>query len=159
MEKQDSLQKIRSVANYQFGSGAGEALLPKKVTIKFSKKTGKIRFIYLNNDLLATLRARDGMLALTLCGARRLLRKFPRPKFRVVVSNDVVDFIREGRNVFAKHVVEADAEIRPFEEVAVTDGNDKVIAVGRALLTGREMLVFKRGVAVKVRKGLKGDNP
>jgi len=159
MERWDSLQKIRSIANYQFGRGVGEALLPKNVTIKFSKTTGKIRFIYLGNDLLATLRARDGMLALSLSGARRLLRTFPHPRFRVVVKDDVVDFIKKGRNVFAKHVIEADTEIRPLEEVIVTDTNDEVIAVGRALLTGREMLVFKRGVAVRVRRGLKEETP
>ncbi len=59
----------------------------------------------------------------------------------------------EGRNVFAKHVVEADKELRPQDEVIVVDEEDNLVAVGKAVLSGEEMKVFKHGVAVKVRKG------
>lgn len=148
--------KIRGIANYQFGRGAGEALFTDDVEVKLSRTTGKIRFIFLGKTLLATLRARGGLLALTLKGSRRLLEAFPSPRFRVVVKDDVASFIASGRNLFAKHVVEADLEIRPYEEVVVTNSRDEVLAVGKALLSGEEMLVFKRGVAVKVRKGLDG---
>lgn len=159
VNRQIALQKVRSIANYQFGKGAGIALFPENVEIKCSKTTGKIRFVFLGKTLLATLRAGDGMVALTLNGAKRLLDAFSRPKFRVVVKDEVASFIADGRNVFAKHVVKADPEIRPYEEVVVTNSNDKVLAVGKALLTGEEMLVFKRGVAVKVRKGLTEEQP
>jgi uncharacterized protein with predicted RNA binding PUA domain len=70
------------------------------------------------------------------------------------VSNDVASFVAEGKSVFAKHVVAADSEIRPEEEVTVLDEDGRLLAVGRAVLTGREMLAFKRGVAVKVRRGI-----
>jgi len=157
MRRQIALQKVRGIANYQFGKGAGAALFPANVEIKCSKTTGKIRFVFLGKKLLATLRGRDGMVALTLNGAKRLLDAFSRPRFMVVVKDEVASFIADGRNVFAKHVVKADPEIRPYEEVVITCGNDEVLAVGKALLTGEEMLVFKRGVAVKVRKGLTED--
>jgi predicted RNA-binding protein (TIGR00451 family) len=48
----------------------------------------------------------------------------------------------------------ADQEIRVGEEVIVTGEDDSILAVGKALLTGREMLAFKRGIAVKVRRGI-----
>jgi len=51
-------------------------------------------------------------------------------------------------------VIRADGEIRPGEEVIVTNEKDEVLAVGRALLRGKEMLSFKRGVAVKTRRGV-----
>jgi predicted RNA-binding protein len=35
----------------------------------------------------------------------------------------------------------------------VLDEGSKVLAVGRAVLSGEEMKAFKRGVAVKVRRG------
>ena len=159
VQQQIALNKVRSIANYQFGKGAGIALFPENVEINCSKATGRIRFVFLRKRLLATLRAGDGMVALTLTGAKRLLDAFPIPKFRVVVKDDVASFIADGRNVFAKHVVKADPEIRPYEEVVVTRSNDKVLAVGKALLTGEEMLVFRRGVAVKVRKGLTEERP
>jgi archaeosine-15-forming tRNA-guanine transglycosylase len=56
--------------------------------------------------------------------------------------------------VFAKHVLGADPALRPDEETIVTVPSGEVIAVGKALLTGKEMLGFKRGVAVRVRKGV-----
>jgi predicted RNA-binding protein (TIGR00451 family) len=52
-------------------------------------------------------------------------------------------------------VVEAHPDIRPGQEVIVVDGEDNAIAVGKAILTPEEMLVFKTGVAVKIRRGRK----
>ena len=153
-EKTADVQKVRALADYQFGRGAGLALFPEDVVFVHSKTTGRIRHIYLNGKMLATLRPTDGLLALTLTGARRLLAAFEKPRLRVIVQDDVADVIAAGGSVFAKHVTEADAEIRPNEEVIVTNREGKVLAVGKALLTGLEMLAFKRGVAVKVRKSV-----
>jgi predicted RNA-binding protein (TIGR00451 family) len=150
----EALQKIRSVADYQFCRGAGKALFPRNVSIKFSKATGRIRHIYLKNRLLATLRPTDGFLGLTVFGGERLKRAFKPPRFRVIVRSDIGKFIKEGKSVFAKHVEFADPEIRPMDEVVVVDEKDKVLAVGRALLSGEELLAFERGVAVKVRHGI-----
>lgn len=147
------LQKIRSVADYQFGRGVGAALFPEGVEMTHSRRTGRIRHVCLEGVLLATLRPRDGMFSLTIAGARRMASTLPPPRMRVVVREDVERFIAEGGNAFAKHVVGADPEIRPREEVIVTNSRGEVLAVGRALLTGREMLAFKRGVAVRTRRG------
>jgi predicted RNA-binding protein (TIGR00451 family) len=151
-DKQSALQKIRSVADYQLGKGAGKALFPDKVNIVFSRNTGRIRHIYLDNDLLATLRPTDGMFSLTLAGAKRLMRGVI-PRLWVKVQKDVEPFIAQGKSVFAKHVVNADDEIRPKEEVMIIGENNLVLAVGKAVLTGKEIKAFKHGVAVKVRRG------
>jgi len=152
--KQSALQKIRSVADYQLGKGAGKALFPDRVNIFLSRNTGRIRHIYLDNDLLATLRPTDGMFSLTLAGAKRLVRGVKPPRLWVKVQKDVEPFIAQGKSVFAKHVVNADDEIRPQEEVIVIGENNRVLAVGKAVLTGNEIKAFKHGVAVKVRKGV-----
>jgi len=148
------LQKIRAIANYQFGKDVGHALFPDEAKIIHSKKTKRVRHIYLEGKLLATLRPTDGMFSLTISGAKRLTSILEKPRLRVVVQEDVEKFIVEGRNVFSRHVVVADQEIRAGEEVIITNKNDDVLAVGKALLTGKEMLVFKRGIAVKVRRGV-----
>jgi predicted RNA-binding protein (TIGR00451 family) len=67
--------------------------------------------------------------------------------------DDVSTFIAEGGDVFAKHVVKADNDIRPKDEVIVVDERGEVLAVGRAVLSGEEMIAFMRGVAVKARRG------
>jgi uncharacterized protein with predicted RNA binding PUA domain len=153
MSSREILSKLRSIANYQFGKGAGEALLPDSIKVSFSPRTGRIRHVYYRRKLLATLRPTDGFLALTPEGAARLLRSLPPPKLRVVLSDDVSIPVLSGRNAFAKHVKDADPNIRPHDEVIVTDEGDRLLAVGRAVLSGKEMLIFKRGVAVKVRRG------
>lgn len=141
------------MADYQFGRGGGEALFPEGVSVFRSRKTGKVKTIYYGGRLLATLRPSDGYLALDIPGAERLTRALAPFRYRVVAMQDVVEFIERGRNLFAKHVVYADPEIRPGEEVIVTDPDGRVIAVGRSVLNGREMKRFKIGVAVKVRRG------
>jgi len=82
------------------------------------------------------------------------LKRVDPPRLWVKVSKDAAPFIVEGRSVFAKHIIAADPQIRPQEEIMVTDEDGKLLAVGKAVLTGREMTAFKRGVAVKVRRGI-----
>ena len=149
-----SLERARAIANYQFENNIGSALFPDNVKITYSKKTGRLRHFYLEGTVIATLKPTDGFLSLTLAGAKRLAEALHPPRFRVVVREDVVKFIAEGKDVFAKHVADADSLLRAGEEVIVTSPKGEVVAVGKALLTGKEMLGFKRGVAVKVRKGV-----
>lgn len=71
----------------------------------------------------------------------------------VNINKEATAFVVKGRSVFAKHVTDADEEIRPREEVAVINEKGAVLAVGRAMLSGREMKAYRRGVAVRVRRG------
>ncbi len=146
-----TLRKIRSIADYQFFPRIGDKLFPRGVTISHSPKTGKIRFIYFNDDLIATIRSNDGRIALHLKGAEIILEKTKKPKLRVIILKDIVSFIIQGRSVFAKHVLEVDPNIRPGDEVIVTDPDENLIAVGKAVLSANEMLAFQTGVAVKIR--------
>ncbi len=148
------LRKLIGVANYQFGKGAGKVLFNKEVRIICSRRTGRIRHVFRNGQLIATLRPRDGYLALTNSGGRILLSKMKHPPNLVVVQNEVSEFIRAGGDVFAKHIVRADEELRPAEEVIVTDQNGLLLGVGKAVLSSNDMRHFKRGVAVRLRKGV-----
>jgi len=149
-----ALQKIRSVADYQFGKDAGKKLFPDEVRIVYSKNTGKIRHIQLGRELLATLRPTTGVFVLTLAGAKRLIREVEPMRYWVKVNGDAEPFVAKGRSAFAKHVVDADEKIKPNEEVIVINRGDEVLAVGRALLSGKEMKEFSRGIAVRVRRGV-----
>ncbi len=154
IKKVFDLERIRGVANYQFESEIGQKMFPDFVKIEYSRKTGRIKHIYLNGILLATLRPKNGLFALTINGGKRLMSLVGHSRFRVVVQADVESFVREGGNVFAKHIVKTDGKIRPGEEVVVINNKDDVLAVGKAVLSGGEMLAFNRGIAVKVRRGI-----
>ena len=146
------LRRVRVIASYQFGNRA-ERAFPRTIRITISPHTHKIRHIYNDGKLIATLRAKDGFLALTVEGGRALKRIFKPPKLRVRVMPGVEEFIRKGGNVFAKHVRSVDPKIRPGEEVLVVDSRDRLLAVGRTFFNAAEMLSFTVGVAVKVRHG------
>jgi predicted RNA-binding protein (TIGR00451 family) len=149
----DALRRIRSVADYQFGIGIGVKIFPENVKVLYSKRTGRIRYVYLDGKRLATLRPTGGLFSLSITGAKRIAESADSAKCFVTISDDVSEFIADGGDVFAVHVVEADDEIRPKDEVIVVGEDGKVLAVGRAVLSGEEMKAFKRGVAVKVRRG------
>ncbi len=148
------LRKLIGVGNYQFGQGIGSILFNKKVQIECSRKTGRVRHIFRQSGLIATLRPKDGYLALTPNAATLIISKVKNPPNLVVVQTDVSDAIKAGGDVFARHVVRADQNLKPGEEVIVIDEDDSLLGVGAAVLSGREMCAFKRGVAVKLRKGL-----
>ncbi len=154
----EALKRIRAVADYQFGKGAGEELFPERVKILFSKRTGRIRYVYLDGKRLATMRPTDGFFSLSVYGAKRIVEHAARAECCVVVRDDVSRFIAEGGDVFAVHVVKADTEVRAKDEVIVLDSSRRVLAVGRAVLSGEEMMAFKRGVAVKVRRGCEDES-
>ena len=154
MEEMDyALEKIRKIADYQFGKGVGEKLFPENVKIVFSKRTGRIRHVYLNDKLLATLNPITGFFTLTIEGAKKVLEAMQPKRLWVQVRNDAALFVEKGSDVFVKHVTDLDEEIRPGEEVIVVNSKGEVIAVGRAMLSGAEMRVFNRGIAVRVRRG------
>ena len=144
---------VRKIADYQFGRSAGERLFPENVIFKISKKTGRIRQIWDGGVLIATLNPTSGFLNLTIEGAERLVENGKAISRWVKVRDDAAVFVEKGKNVFAKHVVDVDREIRPMEEVLVLNSRGEVIAVGKAILSGVEMLEFTWGVAVKVRRG------
>ncbi|MFB3890077.1 MAG: PUA domain-containing protein [Candidatus Bathyarchaeia archaeon] len=153
---ENSLRRVRSIADYQFGAGTGAKLFPENVQISYSKSTGRIRYITMNGERLATLRPTDGMLSLSVAAARFMAEKLASAAHCFVTARqDVAEYIAEGGDVFAQHVIKADEEIRAKDEVIVLDETGKVLAVGRAVLCGAEMTAFKTGVAVKVRHGSK----
>jgi uncharacterized protein with predicted RNA binding PUA domain len=152
---ENSLAKVRSIADYQFGKGVGAQLFPDNIEIQYSPRTGRIRYINLNGERLATLRPTDGLLSLSLKAAQFMAQNTPFAKCFVTVQNEVSKFIAAGGDVFAIHVVKVDAEVGAKDEVIALDENGQVLAVGRTALSSEEIKAFKTGVAVKVRHGCK----
>lgn len=143
---------MRKVADFQFGKNIGARIFPENIKIIHSKGTGRIRYVHLGKKRLVTLRPTDGMFSLSIHGAKRIVKNAA-PKCLVTIRDDISQFIREGRSAFAKHVIDADVKIRPQDEVVVMDQRGQVLAVGRAALSGEEMMKFKTGVAVRIRHG------
>jgi 7-cyano-7-deazaguanine tRNA-ribosyltransferase len=147
--------RLNAISDMQFGNGAGSVLLNGKIRIVKSKKTRKIRNVYCNNKHILSMRAEDGLFTLKINGANMLHHHFKYPKLRVIVDDDAVEFIKDGKSVFSKFVIDCDSELRPFDECLIVDKKDELIAVGRCLLNRIEMLSFDYGMAVKTREHIK----
>jgi uncharacterized protein with predicted RNA binding PUA domain len=150
---ESDLRRIRSVADYQFGKGVGVRLFPENVQILYSKATGRIRYVNLDDERLATLRPTDGLLSLSMSAARRIAENANFAQCFVTVRRDIAEFVAGGSDVFAAHVVKADDEIHAKDEAIVVDEDKRVLAVGHTMLSSSEMKAFKKGIAVKVRHG------
>jgi predicted RNA-binding protein (TIGR00451 family) len=151
---ESELSKIIAIADYQFGKNVGTKLFPENVQIEHSPRTGRIRFVNLNGERLATLRPTDGLLSLSVKAAKFIAENAAFAHCFVTVKNEVSKYIVVGGDVFAVHVTKVDPEIRASDEVIVVDGAGTVLAVGKAMLSSIEMTAFKSGVAVKVRHGV-----
>jgi 7-cyano-7-deazaguanine tRNA-ribosyltransferase len=138
----------------QFGVGASDVLFSGDLRLVKSKQTGKIRNIFCNGSHVVSMRAEDGLFTLKIDGGLRLHKRMKYPLLRVVVGDDAVPFIKEGKSLFAKFVSDCDPYLRPFDECVIVDEQDTFLGVGRTLLTRDEMLTFEHGVAVKTRDTL-----
>ena len=152
--KKDDLKKIKAIADYQFGKGAGELLFTGKIKIEKSKKTGKIRHIFDGNQNIVNMRASDSFLILSKLGAKRLAQ-MDGMRNKVMIDNSVESFARDGKSVFAKFIKDCDDNIRSNDEVLIVNEEGELLAFGKALLNYSEMLDFNTGQAIKTRKGFK----
>src|SRR5437867_12646677 len=113
-------RRIRMIASFQFGKNA-QRLFPRTVLTVKSPHTHKIRHIYNEGVLLATLRAKDGFLALTIDGGRALKEiVYPR-KYWVRVVNGGEGYILKGCDVFGSDVVNVGPAWMLYEDGWVVD--------------------------------------
>ena len=147
------IDALRTVADYQFGAGAGTILFPTDETFEIRRSTGgRPRQVHTDDARLVSYGV-DGRFTLGIAGGRRLL-DLPAPANRVVVGDESEPFVREGENTFAKFVGEVDPAVRPGDEVLVVHERGDLLAVGRAELSADGMVDFDSGMAVKVREGV-----
>ena len=153
----DPVEKISHHVDALFGQGVSQAI-PEDLDLEFSRRTGRIKNFGINGKLVATLRT-DGGLALTVFGAQYFLDRADAFLENCVKPiEEAVPFVSEGRSLFCRHVNHCGSNVRVGSDVAIIH-ECKVIAVGVALLAAPLMKQFSRGVAVKVREGLKGRAP
>ncbi len=133
-----SLEKLRSIARYQFNTRKADSLIPEGAMIK-----GRFnRRIIHEKEQVAVLHFETGLFSLNLKGGSIL---------RDIGKNVIeIDFDLKTNTLFAPGVVDADPDILPRDEVVIFRDND-VVAVGRAVLAGEEMKRADKGVAVKIR--------
>ena len=148
----DHFVKLQQSLDALFCSGSSK-YLPKDIDIILSRKTGRIRTVSHKGKLLCTLRI-NGSLAISIDFAQTLLQSKTFRDNCIEINKDAAPFVMEGRSVFCKHVVWCGKNVRVSSDTPILFEN-KVIAVGKSILSSEMISDFKRGVAIKVRDSLK----
>ena len=148
----DPVIKLKHTIDALFGVGMSKHL-PKNLDMTFSRKNGRIRTVSHEDKLLCTLRI-DGGLAISPYFAQILLKNKKFKENCVEINQDAAPFVQEGRSVYCKHVVWCGKNVKISADTPVLFKN-KVILVGRAILSKEMIDDFDRGVAIKVRDSLK----
>ena len=144
--------KLQQSLDALFGTGSSK-YLPKDIDVILSRKTGRIRTVSHKGKILCTLRI-NGSLAISIDFAQTLLQSKTFRENCIEINKDAAPFVMEGRSVFCKHVVWCGKNVRVTSDTPILFEN-KVIAVGKAILSSEMISDFKRGVAIKVRDSLK----
>ncbi|WP_049923205.1 PUA domain-containing protein [Halopiger djelfimassiliensis] len=151
------LSDLRTIAEYQFGAGAGTALFPPEESLTIKRtSSGRPQQIHAESGRIVSF-GTDGRFTLGLEGGRRLEAALEHPAYRVVVDDESEPFVRDEKNVFAKFVLEVGSEVRPGDEVLVVHERGELIAVGTAALDAEAIRDFETGMAVTVREGAPAD--
>lgn len=136
----DRKETIRSVLSFQFGKDIADKIMDDE-----TYGTGKFpywKIVRGKTVQLGMLTEERGMISMTLEGAEILKDN----NYHIV---EMMDFELKG-SLFAIGVKNADPDIRIGDEAVITL-NGEVKAVGVAMMSGREMMEMKRGVAVRIR--------
>ncbi|MFX0026166.1 MAG: PUA domain-containing protein [Candidatus Hermodarchaeota archaeon] len=151
-----TLRKIKAICDYQFGPLITDVLFDsdKDIHIEFSKNTGRMRHIYYQENLLLNFRPTNGFFTLSLFSAKKIIKSVPKPILRVIVEDQISDFIKKGRNVFCKHIIDIDDNLRALDEVIVVNQKDELLAIGKLMFPVPYLRSFKRGIGVNVRRGI-----
>ncbi len=145
--------KVHRHLDALFGPGISDTI--DEMSFEFSRRTGRVKNFSIGGKLAGTLRT-DGGIALTIHGAQYFFNNSSRFKENCVApTEEAIPFVSEGRSLFCRHVEWCGPNIQVGSDVEVIDGT-KVIAVGVAMLPSRLMRSYSRGVAVKIREGIKG---
>ena len=114
-----------------------------------SRRTGRLRAMVREGHPEFVV-GTDGLPRPTFRGGARLHEYLTHGRERVVVHDDAVPFVREGRSLFSTFALRADPALVPGASALLVDDGDHYLGVGRLLLAPHEMGRLRRGVAVRV---------
>ena len=117
--------------------------------------TGRIRNVFsADGRHILSPRLHDGGISLTNEGAKDLHSLGKGPP-RLVLQDDAIPYVRNGRNVIHGFIERADDNIAPGLACLILDSNGDLVAHGVSRCTSNEILKFTKGVAVRTRGGIK----
>ncbi|MEW5936812.1 MAG: phosphoadenosine phosphosulfate reductase family protein [Candidatus Thermoplasmatota archaeon] len=144
------LALIREMAEKQFGSSAGHALIPPDNLVVLNKVPALDRMVEIvcGGKVIGSLRYDPGTGYTLLLRPEGAIRAAGAASRSYVVADDgAVQSILSGRSLMAVGVLDADPEINAGDEVIILSRERRALAVGTARMSGKEMMEKGRGAA------------
>lgn len=136
------IHDLRSIARYQFNTKKADELIPNN-----TRTSGRFNTRILSDkEQIATLHFETGLYTLNLKAGEILKNQ--------EINRVFISFDLKSNTLFAPGIDEADKNIIPNDEVVIIKDNS-VVGVGKALMTGEEMVKSDKGIGVKVRHQIK----
>jgi uncharacterized protein with predicted RNA binding PUA domain len=143
--------------------------MTSKMTSRKSK-TKRMVNVYSEGVHIISPRLNDGGISLTINGARMINEFSPTTPIhfgveydgeeidhpgiaKVMIVDDAIPFVGQGRNVMQGYVLGADPHLIPGQPCLVVDSNGELVAHGIPLTSARDMAFMTKGIAVRVRDG------
>ncbi len=146
-----TIRKMNALLSVQWGITQVSRMNVDSMDFTFSRATGKIRHVSRDGEILFTVVPSTGLLTPTYKGGLEILSVGVHEDYIVKMDEDAAEFVAKGKSALAKFVAHASSELRAGEEVLVVDTEGDLLGVGKAILSGSEMMAFNRGVAVAIR--------
>ncbi len=122
------------------------------IELCYSPTTGRLRRVYADGTIIASIRASDGHIIPHGKLVELLHKAIPYPYARVAVVREIVPDILRAHTIFCRHVIDVGPDVRAYDEVLVVDEDDNLIGVGRALLSAEQIITSTYGPAVALRE-------
>ncbi len=136
------LHDLRSIARYQFNTKRADNLIPEDTQTHGRFNTR----IMSNKQQFATLHFETGLFTLNLPAGEVLKEE--------KINRVFVNFNLQSNTLFTPGIDDADSNIIPNDEVVIIN-DDEVVAVGKAMMNGEEMVHADKGIGVKIRHQVK----
>lgn len=140
------IERALMIIAYIYGWDVVNKLRGLDIEVEYNEVLRRIKHIYVNGNLAFSVRASDGLLIPTIYGARFL-------NSRVVVKDDVVPFVKQGKSVPVKGVLSIENAVQNMD-IAIVGGGE-VLGIGRLMIMPEEARTVGRGFLVKVRHHVK----
>jgi 7-cyano-7-deazaguanine tRNA-ribosyltransferase len=145
--------KINSSLKYQFIHLRLDKLL-ENIKLQISRKTRRIKGIFKITDnkteLLFSFRPNDGRFLPSLIAGELILQS-RYSQSRVIIDEEAIPFVKNGKSVFCKYIIQADDNIYPGSEVFILDIKLNLIAIGTATQPSFALLELNSGIGVKTK--------
>lgn len=136
------IHDLRSIARYQFNTKKADALITDDTQTRGRFNTQIIQ----DKQQVATLHFETGLYTLNLKGGEVLKDNH--------INRVFINFDLQSNTLFTPGIDAADKEIIPNDEVVIIR-DERVVGVGKAMMSGEELVEATKGIGVKIRHQIK----